>query len=586
MGKMKRLAQPAIIGLVAVLLLATPVLAADVSGANYIADIVAANTGSEGVTKSCTPVTINDAALVEGGYVTEDLLNTAIQLPGGTDVAYMPGVGTNPWVLFTGNIGPAQQKSMFFYAGGPAMQSGFCYFPASGGMTTTDSASMELGNNFAVEQKGYVDTASGSGKNLVYKAAAFITEIADDGTIVSGITGAGQAYTTGDNNEREIYGSDWEGQTFTVGASGFTVTGVKLKLWRDGNPGTFTVSIRATSGGLPTGSDLTSGSMDGNTITTTSPGEWYTVGVSSYSLDPSTEYAIVTRAVDGDIDNLVEWRTDTTPSYGGGTEVYSTDSGQSWDSSDADHMFEIMGTTIQVTATGVTSGEHTIKTQANGDFLQIWVDGELKEYKNLYGASVPDNDNDWVFLQNGAVPYMEYHKITVGGTLKQHIVYERNTTFTDQSGNNNDATPTFRTTPTVPDLEATFSNFRPISENEASVTAGEDIPPILKPEDVTMPSQMYTEMETEHLPGAKLLNELLGTGGVPLSLFWIPIVFAIAALGVLLAYGLVRSMLIITVLGLCIIVFFSLTGVIPFWTVFIYVVLGGGLCVAEKHLAW
>ncbi|GAJ19661.1 unnamed protein product [marine sediment metagenome] len=52
-----------------------------------------------------------------------------------------------------------------------------------------------------------------------------------------------------------------------IPATTHKITSVKLKLWKEGSPGTVTISIRATDGrGHPTGGDLCSGTINGNTI--------------------------------------------------------------------------------------------------------------------------------------------------------------------------------------------------------------------------------------------------------------------------------------------------------------------------------
>ena len=159
-------------------------------------------------------------------------------------------------------------------------------------------------------------------------------------------------YNTGDDNHYWIRANWWLAQSFTIGTVGTNedhyITSVKLKLYRYGSPGTITVSIRnADANGLPTGSDLTSGTLNGNSITTTGPGEWYEITLTQYQLSASTQYTIVVRAPDGNDSNKVAWRFDgSTPTYGGGTGSYSGNSGASWTGiSDQDYMFEEYGTT-------------------------------------------------------------------------------------------------------------------------------------------------------------------------------------------------------------------------------------------------
>ena len=152
-------------------------------------------------------------------------------------------------------------------------------------------------------------------------------------------------YNTGDDWHSAIGGSTWRAQTFTPSVA-HTITSVKLMLYRSGSPGTVTVSIRATSGGLPTGSDLCSGTTNGDTLTTLASGEWREITLGSgYSLSAGTQYAIVVRAPAATAGNLLFWRLDrTSPGYTGGESTGSSDSGSSWSPiSIADYMFEEWG---------------------------------------------------------------------------------------------------------------------------------------------------------------------------------------------------------------------------------------------------
>jgi len=146
---------------------------------------------------------------------------------------------------------------------------------------------------------------------------------------------------------RLVYGTIWDAQTFTIGSvgvnCGHNITSVKLLIARVGSPGTITVSIRATSGGLPTGSDLTSGSINGNTLSTSAT--WVEIPLTSYELSKSTAYAIVVRATSGDASNYVSWTRSSSSTYAGGQMCESSDSGASFTgSSSYDFAFEEYGT--------------------------------------------------------------------------------------------------------------------------------------------------------------------------------------------------------------------------------------------------
>ncbi len=154
-----------------------------------------------------------------------------------------------------------------------------------------------------------------------------------------------QYYNTNDDNDRDIYGADWGAQTFTP-AIDHVIGKVKLKLFRVGDPGTITVSIKSTSGGKPVGADLCSGIILGTDITLDSNGDWYEISFGDgFDLDVNAQYAIVVRAPGGDSDNKVSWRADITdPTFTGGTFASSSDSGVDWGIvSGVDCMFEEWG---------------------------------------------------------------------------------------------------------------------------------------------------------------------------------------------------------------------------------------------------
>ncbi|GAI84018.1 unnamed protein product, partial [marine sediment metagenome] len=141
-------------------------------------------------------------------------------------------------------------------------------------------------------------------------------------------------YATRDDYSYAFHSSIWQAQTF-IPATTHKITSVKLKLWKEGSPGTVTISIRATDGrGHPTGGDLCSGTINGNTISGESPGAWYEITLGAgYTLNASTKYAIVARSEGKDLYNSAKWRCDiTSPTYFKGNKERSTNSGVSWTS--------------------------------------------------------------------------------------------------------------------------------------------------------------------------------------------------------------------------------------------------------------
>jgi hypothetical protein len=161
------------------------------------------------------------------------------------------------------------------------------------------------------------------------------------------------------------YGTRWLGMPF-LPVSLHTITAIRLPLYRVGSPGTVTVSIRATAGGLPTGSDLTSGTTAGNSLSTSYPADnTYTeISVTPYQIaSPGQLLEVIVRATSGDASNYVNWCKASGSPYVWSTAQYSSDSGANWSATTGDMAFAIMG------------GDTAIPV------YRVWVDW--------------DNDGDW-----------------------------------------------------------------------------------------------------------------------------------------------------------------------------------------------
>lgn len=144
------------------------------------------------------------------------------------------------------------------------------------------------------------------------------------------------------------------GQTFTPTTSHY-INSIKLKLYKEGNPGPVIASIRNTedSGGNlgPTGTALTTGTTDGNTLTTNEAGEWRTITFNNpVFLQQNTTYAIALQTPSANSSNTLNWRLNgpagTIGTYWGGMYWYSWDYGASgsWIGNPwTDFMFEEYG---------------------------------------------------------------------------------------------------------------------------------------------------------------------------------------------------------------------------------------------------
>ena len=165
-----------IILVLAMLLLLVPgvALASDISTAKWYSTITASN-NSTATDDIFTTFPLGTQSLIDSGFLSDNLTDCAMQGTAGTDTAFMPSVNaTFPWCFYVSDIGEDAYKNYTLYTGGNADMDGkLRYFPGAGGMTSADNTTLELADNFTIEQKGWIDTDNGTDKNLVNKPVAF-----------------------------------------------------------------------------------------------------------------------------------------------------------------------------------------------------------------------------------------------------------------------------------------------------------------------------------------------------------------------------------------------------------------------------
>lgn len=132
------------------------------------------------------------------------------------------------------------------------------------------------------------------------------------------------------NANQIVRGVDWSGQTFTASQS-YDVTTVSFIPYTLGSPaGDYTVAIRATSGGLPTGPNLAEVTVNANTLVSM---EWndFTFDAPA-SLTEGVLYAIIMYWPSGAGTDYTYLRNVNGNPYAGGERLRSTNSGSSWTS--------------------------------------------------------------------------------------------------------------------------------------------------------------------------------------------------------------------------------------------------------------
>ena len=124
--------------------------------------------------------------------------------------------------------------------------------------------------------------------------------------------------------------TSWAGQTFTAGVSG-QLTKVDFQMFCangcTSNPD-LVVSIRATSGGSPTGADLVSATIPGDNSGNTAT--FVASFATPLSVTSGTQYALIVRTASSPGTGGYFWIRSSPSTYAGGLRVTSTNSGATW----------------------------------------------------------------------------------------------------------------------------------------------------------------------------------------------------------------------------------------------------------------
>lgn len=574
---MKRIWSP-ITAILVFLTAAVPILASTVTGALYEAQITATNVSYDAQRVS-VPFTLSTQSLIAGNYVNSSLTNVAIQDASGNDIAFMPAQGAgDKWMMFIQQIGQTSALNYKLYTGGPAMNGKLRYFPGDAGMTVADSASLELGDTFEIQLDGYIDATNGVGKNLLFKDGAIrlyisalntITLAIDDAGAVTSIfrpDGAGSvtdlpSYTGSANHWENVDDSVRDNATTTVwdatngaetdlyqipdlpvGSSG--ITSVVIHAW-------FSVNHSSMAAGHNPKIALKSGAYFNYTIGTGS-GDYlnnlWAERTWTHTVDPNTGLAWTESAV-----NALEI----------GCNLQSAGIGAGYAEYCTQVYAEVTYLGDVTISSPITSAEHAIKVKSDGSTVNLYIDGVQSGSYTISGPVI-DNSNDWIFGSNYSMPYIETVRVDVGGASAGEWEWENNTTFTDISGHGNDATPSFRTTTTDPDVSASIKDFNPASNavfipgdgSGTDIVGSGDIPP--------QPAGWYVDLHPETFPGGTAISDFFDGINIPSALFWLLLTYLGGAIIVMMTHKWSRKLLPA-----------AMAGVI--WNVFFAVSIGTGL---------
>ena len=370
----------------------------------YIEFTVADNTSTA---RSGLPILtgINAQNLIDAGYLNASGNNSQMQ-EGGFDS--ISGMATGNVSLFIPSLLANQERTYRLYTGYSPQQTTFPIIVGNNGyITIADNATLEGADNFTFEMEGWVDTTA-VGEYLIYKQNAFSTNISAVGVVTSSISMLDSIGSAATNRG----GNTTFGNTLIDKAnpSSYNGTVCSVEIWADTNliaaeVGTFSLVTGTTYecrdsesvGNVIAGSAQTFSELDIDVKTGDFIGLYYTAG--DIELDSVGGSGVVYTAGD----HISAGDNASYASFGAGYAM---------------SVYGVVDYPLSVNATGVSEAEHIVKTTADGTNLKIYIDGVEKDSATLGTASIPNNTNDWLLMQNSVVPYMNFYKHTVAGTLQ------------------------------------------------------------------------------------------------------------------------------------------------------------------------
>jgi len=210
-----------------------------------------------------------------------------------------------------------------------------------------------------------------------------------------------------------MYDQTWTCQTFTTKVKQ-QITSISSKMSRVGtNPGTYTVSIRATSAGEPTGGDLTTGTLSPTTgVGYLDNDEWIKISVTPYTLQANTMYAIVGRCSSTDSSQYLRWSMKYANVYDNGEIGSSINGGSAWTmNASVDAAFKIYSKKFRRVRPFVsndiidsdpvnpqyrsgiweTTGANSYKCQLEGTDFLFYIDNILKQTWDISNVTLNGN---------------------------------------------------------------------------------------------------------------------------------------------------------------------------------------------------
>lgn len=404
--------------LLVMIVLAAIVPTATILAYTYRASISVTETAGTAYVQLPIMVTSPNIFLATNGFMTSTALDTRVETLGGL---LKPHMVAGDRTLFVESIPANSQVNEYFTTGNTALTQLEIITGYNGSGSIPDAAALELGTNFAVDFSGYINTDAGAGKYIANKASAWTidagTTLAGRITVTlpatsSGVPAAQDAVATDAGGTVLVGGVNWAAMPFVANPT-YYVTSVVVVGGHTGSPGTVTVRVEADNAGAPSGVVLDSGTFNGNAAAGNNSAAMNDVA----QLTSGVTYWIVVSAASGGVGNTFDWTADSV-TLGSKT---SADSGATWLAGDLAVSVTVNGE-VAITTTLSTisaSAVRVVSVQVSAQVLSIYIGGVLQA-STAVTHPVLDNASPIGVGAGNVMPYMDYFKITVGGTLIAH----------------------------------------------------------------------------------------------------------------------------------------------------------------------
>ena len=235
----------------------------------------------------------------------------------------------------------------------------------------------------------------------------------------------------------------------------------------------------------------------------------------------------------------------------------------------------------------MSSGNHKvewIRAATGSGNHTVYVDDIYAGSVAIGASGLSDTGTNWAFMESPAVIAMRYLDWNVNDVQVGYWNWEYGTTFTDQSGNDNTATPTFRTSSSDADVSASLISFFPITEAKSTTSGTGDWPELIE----DAPEEPETAYDEEERPGIffePIVYTLANASGVPESFFFYIFSFLLIIIPVgMLSYRIHPSLTLKGAVMLSLIVLFAAPGLNMFgmFTAIYFAMAGAGLILISR----